>query len=257
MSAETPLRVVITGAATGIGHAIAQVFLREGARVVIGDVSAVALERALGDDACLDGFLCDVADAHACEKFMADARSRMGGIDVLVNNAGIGGPAGPVDEIPVEGWQQTIAVNLNGMFHCVRAVVPQMKARGSGSIINISTGSVAVALPNRAPYVASKAGVEGLTRELARELGPFGIRCNAIAPGLIDNPRGRALVQHLADERNASFEEIEAHFLKFISLRTWIDPEEIGEAAYFFASHAGRHISGQILGVCGNIEWEE
>jgi len=249
--------VVVTGAGSGIGLAIAQVFLARGARVHICDVNEAALADARGIAPSLTCSRADVGDPEDAERLIEEATARLGQIDVLVNNAGIGGPAGAVDEIDVAGWDATIRVNLSGMFYCVRAVTPQMKARGAGVITNISTGSVTVALPNRTPYVASKAGVQGFTRTLARELGPFGIRCNAILPGLVDNPRGRALVGKIAEARGQTFEEAAADMLRFVSLRTWVQPEEIGKLAHFLASDDARVISGQCIGACGNIEWEE
>ena len=142
------------------------------------------------------------------------------------------------------------------MFYCIKNVAPLMKAQKSGCIVNISTASAKVALPLRSPYVASKVGVLGLTHTVAREYGPFGIRCNAILPGLIDNERGRNILANQAKERGVPFEEAEQDFLEFISLRAWIDPAEVGDLAVFLASHAGRHITGQNIGMDGNVEWE-
>jgi NAD(P)-dependent dehydrogenase (short-subunit alcohol dehydrogenase family) len=188
---------------------------------------------------------------------MFAAVEAQGGLDVLVNNAGVGGPRGPIDELDTSEWDACIAVNLNGMFYCMKEAARLMKAAGGGVIVNISTSSVLTGLPNRAAYVASKAGVMGLTRNAARELGPFGIRCNAVLPGLIDNPRGRALVQRIAGDRGQTFEKAEAGFLKYISLRCWIDPKEIGQMAVFLASDGARHVTGQAIAVDGNVEWEE
>ncbi|GIL37995.1 SDR family oxidoreductase [Roseiterribacter gracilis] len=249
-------RVVVTAAARGIGRAIADRFLASGATVWGCDVDDEALGELRAALPSVKAARCDVGDKAQVESFLAEACKSMGGIDVLVNNAGIGGGHAAVEDVTDENWDRSLAVNLSGMFYCVRKVVPLMKAQGSGCIINISTGSVRTGLPNRLPYVASKHGVMGLTQNLARELGPANIRCNAILPGLIDNPRGRALVQRAADEAGKSFEEFEADMLKYISMRTWIDPLEIGDTAVFLASHAARHITGQFLGVCGGVEWE-
>jgi NAD(P)-dependent dehydrogenase (short-subunit alcohol dehydrogenase family) len=249
-------RVVVTAAARGIGRAIADRFLASGATVWGCDVDDEALDELRTALPAVQAARCDVADKTQVEDFLAQASEAMGGIDVLVNNAGIGGGHAAVEDVTDENWDRSLAVNLTGMFYCVRHVIPMMKTQGSGCIINISTGSVRTGLPNRLPYVASKHGVMGLTQNLARELGPSNIRCNAILPGLIDNPRGRALVQRAADEAGKSFEEFETDMLKYISMRTWIDPLEIGDTAVFLASRAARHITGQFLGVCGGVEWE-
>ncbi|MEK9901396.1 MAG: SDR family oxidoreductase, partial [Rhodospirillaceae bacterium] len=204
----------------------------------------------------VSGSLADVGVPEQVEALVADAVETMGGVDVLVNNAGIGGPNAALEDISYEDWDRTIGVNLNGMFYCIKNVAPHMKAQEAGCIVNISTASAKVALPQRSPYVASKVGVLGLTHTVAREYGPFGIRCNAILPGLIDNPRGRGIVARQAAERGISVEEREAEFLEFISLKCWIDPAEVGDLAVFLASDAGRHITAQEIGMDGNVEWE-
>ena len=176
---------------------------------------------------------------------------------MLVNNAGIGGPRAPVDEIEDADWYRTIDVNLHGMFHCIKRAVPAMKAQGAGAIVNISTASTRVGMALRTSYVTSKCAVDGMTRNLARELGPFGIRCNAILPGVIDNPRGRRLITQLASERGQTVEEAHEHYVSFISTRSLIGCEEVADMAFFLAQDAARNITGQLIGVCGNLEWEE
>jgi NAD(P)-dependent dehydrogenase (short-subunit alcohol dehydrogenase family) len=131
-----------------------------------------------------------------------------------------------------------------------------MKAQRSGVILNVSTTSARTGLPNRLPYVASKVGVLGLTHNVARELGPWNIRCNAILPGLMDNPRGRDIIARLARERNTTDTAVEADFLAHISMRTWIQMSEVGEMAVFLASDRARHITAQQISVDGNAEWE-
>ena len=252
---EAP-RVIVTAGGSGIGRATAECFLASGARVHICDIEPDMLEAALKANPKLTGTVADVGKPTDVEHMIKEAYERLGGCDVLVNNAGIGGPKAAVEDVSYEDWGRTIQVNLNGMFYCIKQVVPGMKAQQSGCIVNISTGSARVGLPLRSPYVASKVGVLGLTYTLARELGPHNIRVNAILPGAIDNPRGRGLVKRFGEERGMTFEQAEAQFLGYISMRTWIDPSEIGETAVFLASRAGRHISGQNLGVCGNLEWE-
>lgn len=249
-------RVIVTAGGSGIGRAIVDRFVAAGARVHTCDVQEESLAGTVASDDAVSGTLADVGKPGDVENLVAEAVESMGGVDVLVNNAGIGGPAAALEDISYEDWDRTIGVNLNGMFYCIKNVAPHMKAQKSGCIVNISTASARVALPMRSPYVASKVGVLGLTHTVAREYGPFGIRCNAILPGLIDNERGRGILARQAAERGITEAEREAQFLEFISLKCWIDPTEVGDLAVFLASHAGRHITGQEIGMDGNVEWE-
>ncbi|MBT5571837.1 MAG: SDR family oxidoreductase [Alphaproteobacteria bacterium] len=249
-------RVIVTAGGSGIGRAIVNQFVASGARVHICDVQSELISGMTENNMNVTGTLADVGKPADVETLVAEAVTQMGGVDVLVNNAGVGGPRGAIEDISYEDWDRTISVNLNGMFYCIKNVAPHMKAQNSGCIVNISTASAKVALPMRSPYVASKVGVLGLTHTVAREYGPFGIRCNSILPGLIDNERGRGIVANQAIERGITAEEREAEFLEFISLKCWIDPSEVGDLAVFLASHAGRHITGQDIGMDGNVEWE-
>ena len=158
---------------------------------------------------------------------------------------------------PLLHQNTTIRVNLNGMFYCIKNAVPHMKRQGAGCIINISTTSARTGLPARAAYVAGKVGVLGLAHNVARELGPFNIRCNSVLPGFIDNPRGRGVLAKVAKDRGIPLDQMEAEALQFVSMRTWIQPVEVADAVFFLASEGARHISGQELAVCGNAEWEE
>jgi len=250
-------RVIVTAAASGIGLAVAQKFLAHNAKVFICDVAQETLDTALQANPGIQGALADIGNPLHVETFFNDAITVMGGVDVLVNNAGIGGPNANIEEIGYTDWDDCIRINLSGMFYCVKQVIPTMKAQRSGSIINISTSSAKTGLPSRLPYVASKVGVLGLSHNLARELGEFNIRCNTILPGLMDNPRGRLLVTRYADQKAISVEEAEQEFLKYVSLRSWIQPSEIADTAHFLASPEARHITAQEIAVDGNCEWEQ
>lgn len=250
-------KVVITAGASGIGLAIAQAFLKQGAQVTICDVDETALTDAMASNEGLRGAVADVGDPQQVEAFFSKAINEMDGIDVLVNNAGIGGGRAAVEEIDYNDWDDCIRINLSAMFYCVKQVVPHMKAQRDGCIINISTSSAKTGLPYRLPYVASKVGVLGLTHNLARELGEFNIRCNSILPGLMDNPRGRSLVAKNAVAAGQTEAEAQNEYLKYISMRSWIQPSEIADAALFLASAAAKHISAQEISVDGNFEWEK
>jgi NAD(P)-dependent dehydrogenase (short-subunit alcohol dehydrogenase family) len=251
------LKVLVTAGGAGIGRAVAESFHAAGARVHICDIDGAALADVMAANPGMGGGVCDVAASSAVESLFAEALENLGGLDVLVNNAGVGGPRVELDALSYEDWEAVIAVNLNGMFYCIKHAAAVMKPQGNGCIVNISTSSARTGLPLRSPYVASKCGVDGLTRNVARELGPYNIRCNAILPGIISNARGRNLVDRLARERGQTFEATEAEYLRYVSMRTWIDPQEIANVALFLASPLAPHVSGQLIGVCGNAEWEE
>lgn len=249
-------RVVVTAGAAGIGLAIARGFHAAGARVHICDVDQAALDAARRELPGLSGSRTDIGDAVQVARLHDEAVAALGGIDVLVNNAGIGGPRAAIDQVSDEDWDAVLRVNVTGMFYAVRAFVPAMKQQRSGCILNISTTSVRTGLPDRTPYVVSKAAVGGLTKNLARELGPFNIRCNSLLPGSIENERGRNLMRDKAARLGISYDEALQQRLQHISMRTRIDPDEIAQAALFLASDGARHVTGQELSVCGNVEWE-
>lgn len=250
-------RVVVTAGGGGIGRAVAQAFLASGARVHICDISEDAIASSVAASPNLLGAVADVGNPQSVEAYFELALQDLGGVDVLVNNAGIAGPRATVEEISYTEWNTTIQINMNGMFYCIKQVVPAMKAQRSGSIINISTSSTRTGLPHRLPYVVAKAGVEGMTRNLARELGPENIRCNAILPGAVEGERSKRVVNKIAEQEGRSVAEIRESMLKYISMRTMVQPKEIADVAVFLASDAARHVSGQLIGVCGNLEWEE
>jgi NAD(P)-dependent dehydrogenase (short-subunit alcohol dehydrogenase family) len=244
--------VLITAGAAGIGLAIAEVFLGQGYRVSICDVDNSALDKAVAKLEGLSISHCDVADADAVDAMIA----ALGPVDVLVNNAGVAGPVGGIETNDPEDWARCFAVNVHGAFHTIRAVTPAMRAAGGGCIINISTASTVTGLPGRSAYVASKYALEGLTKNAARELGPANIRVNAIRPGFMDTDRMRGIMARIARERDLPVAAVESEALGFISMRTKIQTHEIGDMAAFLASDAAKHVTGQIISVDGNAEWE-
>lgn len=251
------MRVVVTGGGSGLGLAVAQAFLAAGAEVHVGEISPETLEVALQANPGLTGTATDVGSSEAVERLAGEALEQMGGIDVLVNNAGVGGTRGAIEDIDPAEWGRVMRTNVDGIFHTARWFVPTMKRQHAGCILNISTTSVRTGLPLRTPYVVSKSAVLGFTKNLARELGPYNIRCNAILPGSVENARGDRLLEERAAREGITASEALKQRLRYISLRTRIQPSDVAEAAVFLASPGARHISGQFLGVCGNVEWEE
>ncbi len=247
-------RIIITAAAAGIGRAMAEAFLAAGARVHICDLESAQLEAFRELAPSLGTTVADVAEPRDVARLFAEAEQGLGGLDVLVNNAGIAGPTGPVEDCSLEDWRRTIAVGLDSAFHCLRHAVPLLKAAGAGSIINISSTAGLMGYPLRAPYTAAKWALVGLTKSLAVELGPFGIRVNAICPGSVDGPRMDRVIAAEAKARGLAVEQVRDRYLSNVSLRRFIDASDIAEMALFLASNAGAKISGQALAVDGHTE---
>ena len=250
-------RVLITAAASGIGLAIARRFVGDGHRVHICDVNPQAVEAAR---ATLLGAGCSVTDVgqpKQVEALFAEALGWMGGIDVLINNHGVAGPRGFIEDLDYDEWDHCIRVNLGGMFYTIKNAVPHMKKQRSGCIINLSTSSARTMLPKRAAYVAGKVGVLGLTKNCARELGPWNIRCNTVLPGFMNNARGRGVLARVAADKGIPAAQLEQEALQYVSMRTWIEMDEIADLCAFLASDQAKHISGQEIAVDGNAEWEE
>lgn len=257
MSADqTGQSVIVTAGAAGIGWAIARRFLRAGARVAICDIDAARLASLAAEHPNLTTGQVDVSEPQEVDAFVARVHDGFGRIDVLVNNAGIAGPSAPISDVTDDAWTQSFAVNVHGTFAMIRAVTPLMQRAGGGAIVNISTGSVLTLPVNRSPYIASKWAVEGLTRAAARELGPYNIRVNAIRPGFVDSQRMRDIIAAKAGEAGITPEALEAEYCRYISMRSKVQPEEIADMAHFLASDAARHVTGQLIGVDGNVEWE-
>ncbi|HEY7759845.1 MAG TPA: SDR family oxidoreductase [Burkholderiales bacterium] len=246
-------RVLITAGAGGIGRVMAQTFVHAGAKVHICDVAQSALEETV-KALKVTATRCDVSDRKQVDLLFADARRDLGGLDVLVNNAGIAGPTGKVEEIAVEDWERCIAVDLNGMFYCTRLAVPMLKAAGGGSIINLSSAAGRLGFPFRTPYAAAKWGVVGFTKSLSMEVGTDNIRVNAIQPGVVEGERIDRVIDAKAKALGISFEEQKRRSLEKVSMRTMVSPQDIANMALYLTSEAGRHVTGQAISVCAGVE---
>lgn len=248
--------VIVTGAASGIGLSIARCFARFGAEVHVCDVdiNAVASLNDLAEG--IVAHQANVGDEAEVRDFLSSAGAALTNIDVLVNNVGIAGPRAPVEDTAFADWKETMRCNVDGMFLAIKLVVPEMKAIGSGAIINISSAGTITLPPKRSAYNTSKAAVEGLTRSLARELGPHNIRCNAILPGVVNNLRMMQVMQSRADDEHRSLEDIQKEYLQGASMGRLVEERDIGNCAAFLASDLGEKITGQTLAVCGGLLWE-
>jgi len=248
------LRVAITAGGGGIGLAIARELKGQGARLAICDVDAPALERASQELGAEVARLADVSDETQVAEFFAEIETTMGGLDALVNNAGIAGPTGGVEDIAPGDWARCIEVCLTGQFLCAHYAVPMLKLAGGGSIVGMSSAAGRFGYAFRTPYAAAKWGVIGLTQSLAKELGPANIRVNAILPGIIEGPRIEGVIADRAKQTGVSHDEMKEDYINRISLRRMTPPEDVADMVAFLISDAGRNLSGQSLPVDGNVE---
>jgi NAD(P)-dependent dehydrogenase (short-subunit alcohol dehydrogenase family) len=248
------LRVIVTAGAAGIGREVARTFLREGATVHVCDVDRHALAELASSDPQLKAAVCDVSDREATTRFIDTAAAALGGLDCLINNAGIAGPTGRVDEIPPEEWDHTLAVNITGQFNCVRAAVRHLANSSNPSIINLSSTAGRLGFPLRTPYAASKWAVVGFTKSLAVELGAQKIRVNAIQPGPVEGDRIRRVFAAKAQVRGVSMQAIQEEALSHASIKEMIAPQQLADMMVFLASPRGRTISGQAISICGDVQ---
>ena len=246
--------VLVTAGAAGIGRVMAESFLASGYKVHVCDLDPAAIDTFLQANPGGTASLADISDVPSVDQLFVDFRNRHGRLDVLVNNAGIAGPTAPVEDIEPEDWDRTIAVNLSGQFYCTRKAVPMLKESGGGVIINIASSAAFHGCPNRLPYTASKWALIGFTRTLAMELGPFGIRVNAICPGSVSGERIDGVIERDAGRQGVSPAEIRQRYTRQTSLGCFVEPEDVAGLALFLVSEAGARISGQAIGVDGHTE---
>jgi NAD(P)-dependent dehydrogenase (short-subunit alcohol dehydrogenase family) len=248
------LRVLVTAGASGIGRAIAEAFAAAGARVGLCDMDAAALDDARAAMPGAVAVEADVTDDSAVAGLAAAMERELGGLDVVVNNAGIAGPTDHIEAITADDWRRTIEVNLNGQYLVAAHTVPMLKRVGEGALINIASVAGRLGYAYRTPYAASKWGVVGLSASLAKELGPDGIRVNAILPGIVRGPRIERVIDARARAVGVEYAEMERRYLDKVSLRRMVEPEDVASMALFLCAPGGRNISGQALSVCGNVE---
>lgn len=246
------LRVLVTAGANGIGLAIARAFVREGAKVHVCDVDEKSLAGLAQSDPVLGRSVCDVSDRAQVQKLFADALGRLGGLDCLVNNAGIAGPTGKVDEINPEDWDRCVAIDLTGQFNCARLAVPHLRKSKNASIMNVSSAAGKFGFAMRSPYAAAKWGVIGFTKSLAIELGPDNVRVNALLPGIVAGDRQRRVLEAKAQARGISFREMEERAFSFTSIKDYVTGDQLADLVVFTASPRGKTISGQALSVDGD-----
>jgi len=235
---------LVTGGGAGIGAAIARTLRAAGAEVRTCDV-----DRATEPD-----LVCDVNDERAVAAMFTALDADLGGLDICINNVGVAGPTGTVDELDPTEFDRCIGVNIGGTFRVTAEAVRRMRRSSQGSIVNISSTAGHFGYPLRSAYTASKWAIEGLTHTWAMELGRFGIRVNGIAPGTIAGPRMQGVIDREAENLGVDPATVKARYQDQVSMRTFVDGSDIAAAAAFLCSDAARFINGQILSVDGHTE---
>ena len=247
-------RVLVTAGASGIGRHIVEAFLANGDVVYTCDIDAAALKATAADLPGLTTSLCDIGDRTQIEAMVADAAEQLGGIDVLVNNAGIAGPTAAVQDVEPDDWDRVLQVDLTGTFLVTKHAIPHLIRSGQGAIIIMSSSAGRFGYPNRSPYAAAKWGLIGLMKTLAMELGPHNIRANAILPGSVAGDRIERVFEGRARVSGKSVDEEREIAMVNRSIKRLIDPKDIAMLAVYLASDAAKMISGQCFPIDGDAQ---
>ncbi|MBO9651494.1 MAG: SDR family oxidoreductase [Variovorax sp.] len=249
------LRVLVTAGASGIGACIARAFHEAGSRVHVCDIDRAALDRLVTDTPGITGSMADVSVAADVDQVFDDVRGCLGGLDVLINNAGIAGPTGPIESLDAGGWERTVSVNLNSQFFFARRAVPLLQQSENPVLISMSSVAGRLGYAFRTPYASTKWAIVGLTKSLATELGPQGIRVNAILPGVVEGERMDGVIASRAAALGIGIDQMREQYLQKISLRRMVSAEDVAAMALFLCSPAARNLSGQAISVDGNLEY--
>ncbi|WP_312869946.1 SDR family oxidoreductase [Jiella pacifica] len=247
--------MLVTAGASGIGAAIAAAFLEAGAKVAICDVDEAALDKFRAEHPDVQGVAADVSDPEAVDRLFDVVEHTFGGLDVLVNNAGVSGPTGMIETLSIDEIRRTIEIDLVGQLVVIRRAAKLLKQSNDAAIINISSVAGRFGYAMRSPYSASKWGIVGLTASLAKEMGPEGVRVNAILPGVVRGARMDRVITAKAEASGRTFAEVEEEYVSSISLRRMVEPDDVALTVLFLSSPAGANISGQAIGVCANVEY--
>lgn len=251
---STPNIVLVSGGASGIGRRIAERFLSQDDRVHICDASAENVAGFLKANPNATATIADIGDRTEVDKVYADLMTEHGGLSVLINNAGVAGPSAPVEECDEDGWDRCIRINLSGTFYMTRRAVPLLRKADSASITTIASTAAIFGYPLRSPYAASKWAQIGLTKTWAMELGPDGIRVNAVCPTSVSGPRIEKVIEREAEQRGLTATEVRDVYKKQTSMRTFVSTDEVADMVLFLTSDKAAKISGQTISVDGHTE---
>ena len=250
-------KIIIPAAANGIGWSIAQECMLNGAIVYLTDKNNESLDEISKHDLHEKQLYLDKVnanDAQEVENYFNKIKNKVDSIDALVNNVGIAGPTGKLEEINIHDWKETIDININSHFYYTKFSIPLIKNNNGGSIINLSSTAGLFGFPLRSPYAASKWAVIGMTKSLAMELGVFNIRVNAICPGSVSGNRMKKVIEAKAKSLGVKEASIQKDYESMVSLKTFVDKKDVSNMAVFLLSEEAKNISGQVMTVDGNTE---
>jgi len=244
------MRVLITAGGTGIGRAMGDAYAAAGYEVWVTDVDAAALAALPAD---WHSHRVNAADEPAVAALFT-AIATAGGLDVLCANAGIAGPTALIEDVALDDWRACVSVNLEGAFLATKYAAPVMKKAGRGAIVYTSSTAGIYGYPNRAPYAAAKWAIIGLMKTTTMELGPYGIRANAICPGAVEGERMEGVLNREAAAKGMTRDQVYAGYASGTSMRSFVEASDIANMALFLGSDAARLVSGQIIAVDGHTE---
>ena len=250
-------KIIISAAADGIGWSIAKECMLNGAVVYLTDKNNESLDEISKHDLYEKQLFLDKVNAHDAqevENYFIKIKNNVDNIDALINNVGIAGPTGKLEELNINDWKETIDININSHFYYNKFSIPLIKKNNGGSIINLSSTAGLFGFPLRSPYAASKWAVIGMTKSLAVELGEFNIRVNAICPGSVSGDRMKRVIEAKAESLGVTKESLQKDYESMVSLKTFVDKKDVSNMVVFLLSDEAKKISGQVMTVDGNSE---
>ena len=250
-------KIIISAGASGIGWATTKICVAKGASVYLCDIDLKAINKVKKHPLYNKRIFVSEADASdeiQVINFFNKIKKKFKNLNALINNIGIEGPTRPIEKLDSNEWENTLHVNVNSHFYFTKQAIPLLKKSKNGSIINISSVAGIMGYPLRSPYAASKWAVVGVTKTLAMELGKYKIRVNAICPGTIKGDRMKRVIRDKAKFEKVSAKTIENDFVSMASMRSWINPEDIGNMCAYLISNEADKVSGQVIAVDGNTE---
>ena len=248
------LKVVISAGGSGIGKAILEGFHSQGAKIATCDINSDLIKILKDEYPEIYTEVLDVSDEQEVQSFCSNALKKLGGLDCLINNAGIAGPTSKIEEIDTADWSECLNVCLTSQFFFIKNCIPNLRLSKNASVVNLSSAAGKMGFGLRSPYAASKWGVIGLTKSLAIELGDDKIRVNAILPGLVKGERQKNVLMAKAQRLGKSFAEIEKEAFSFTSIKSYVTAEDIANQIMFLASPLGARISGQSIAIDGDTK---